>query len=77
MNFPSQALFAGVSMILLAACSPPASSDKTAAASETAAPASTVVAAALPAPDVHPEPLEVPMIVASASELAHPVDTAA
>ena len=77
MNFPSQALFAGVSMILLAACSPPASSDKTAAASETAAPASTVVAAALPAPDVHPEPLEVPMIVVSASELAHPVDTAA
>ncbi len=77
MKFPSQALFAGVSMFLLAACSPPAAGDKTAAATGTAAPASTVVAAALPAPDVHPEPLEVPMIVASASELAHPIDTAA
>ena len=79
MKFSSQALFAGVSMILLAACAPPASGDKAAAPTGTAAPASAVVAAngALPAPDVHPEPLEVPMIVASASELAHPIDTAA
>ena len=79
MKLTSQALLTGVSLILLAACAPPASDDKAASVTDPAAPASATVAAngPLSAPDVHPEPLEVPMILASASELAHPIDTAA
>ncbi len=75
MSFSRQALFAGVSLVLLAACSDPAPADKTQSAASTATPAS--VTAPLPAPDVHPAVLEVPMIQPSASDLAHPIDTAA
>jgi len=78
MNFPRQVLFAGVSILLLAACSETAPSGKAESAQTQAADASATVAAnsALPAPDVHPEPLEVPPIQASASALAEPIDKA-
>ena len=78
MTFPRAALFAGVSLFLLAACSEPAPGGTAETASNDAVPASTTVAAnaALPAPDVHPEPLEIPPIEASASPVAEPIDTA-
>ena len=78
MKFPRQVLFAGASILLLAACSEPAPGGKAESAQTQAADASATVAAnsALPAPDVHPEPLEVPPIEASASALAEPIDQA-
>jgi lipoprotein-anchoring transpeptidase ErfK/SrfK len=71
-------LFTGVSILLLAACSEPAPGGKTAAAADAGAPAAATVtdASALPAPDVHPAPLEIPAIEASASPLAQPIDKA-
>jgi len=79
MKFPRQVLFAGVSVLLLAACSEPAPGGKAESATTSATDVTAKVAdaAALPPPDVHPEPLEVPAIEASTSELARPIDTAA
>lgn len=83
MMFAKATLLAGVPLLLLAAgCSDPAPKTQTttAAATAQASPATdtaTVAAAqAIPAPDVHPEPLDVPPIEASASPVAEPVDTA-
>ncbi|MFI4966057.1 MAG: L,D-transpeptidase [Caulobacterales bacterium] len=84
MTFAKAALLAGVPLLLLAACSDPASKTQTtttAATTTTAPPAPagpTAVATAQPVPgiDVHPEPLDVPAIVESASPLAQPIDTA-
>lgn len=83
MIFAKAALLAGVPLLLLtAACSDPASKSRTAttttAATTTPAAEPAAVAAAQPVPgiDVHPEPLDVPMIVESASPLAQPIDTA-
>ena len=78
MNFPRQVLFAGVTTLLLAACSEPAPGGKAESAQAASADASATVAAnsALPAPDVHPEPLEAPPIEASTSALAEPIDKA-
>ncbi len=78
MKFPRAALFAGGSLFLLAACSEPAPGGKADAVADAAADASTTVAAnaVLPAPDVHPEPLEIPPIEASASPVAGPIDAA-
>src|SRR5450432_809345 len=82
------ALLAGVPLLLLAAaCSDPASKPQqtttattttTAAQTPPATDASAVVASArtVPAPDVHPEPLDVPLIVESISPVAQPIDTA-
>jgi lipoprotein-anchoring transpeptidase ErfK/SrfK len=79
MHFPKQAVFAGVSVLLLAACSEPAPGGKAESAASQASDASATVADAktLPAPDVHPDPLEVPPIQASASPVAQLIDTAA
>lgn len=78
MIFPRQALFAGVSVLLLAACSEPAPGGKAQSAQTQASDASATVAAnrALPPPDVHPEPLEIPPIEASASPVAQPIEKA-
>jgi lipoprotein-anchoring transpeptidase ErfK/SrfK len=84
MMFRKAALWGGVSLLLLtAACDDfkPKSqtTTTTTAASATAqgAPASAVAANSIPAPDVHPAPLEdIPMIVESVSPLAQPIDTA-
>jgi lipoprotein-anchoring transpeptidase ErfK/SrfK len=86
MNFPKAALAAGVPLILLAAaCSDPASKSQTtttttaaqaAPPAPAAAPPAVASAQNFPAPDVHPEPLEVPPIEASASPAAQPIDTA-
>ena len=77
MTFRRAALLAGVSL-LLAACSEPAPGGKAQSAQAQTVDASAAVAAnpALPAPDVHPEPLEIPLIEASASPMAQPIDTA-
>ena len=78
MIFPRQVLFAGASLLLLAACSEPAPGGKAQSAQTQTADASATVSAPapLPAPDVHPEPLEVPPIEASSSAIAQPVDQA-
>ncbi|MDB5423444.1 MAG: hypothetical protein JWQ29_860 [Phenylobacterium sp.] len=79
MKFPKQVLFAGVCILLLAACSEPAPGGKAEPAATAAADTAATVAdnTALPAPDVHPEPLEIPPIEVSTSPLARPIDTAA
>jgi lipoprotein-anchoring transpeptidase ErfK/SrfK len=86
MTFRKAALWGGVSLLLLtAACddfkpksqTTTTATTTTAAASAQGAPASAVAANNVPAPDVHPAPLEdVPMIVESVSPLAQPIDTA-
>ena len=78
MRFPRAALLAGASLLLAAACSEPAPGGKADSAETQTADASAAAAsnAALPAPDVHPEPLEVPPIEASASPMAQPIDKA-
>jgi len=78
MKFPRPALYAGVSILLLTGCSEPAPGGKAESAGAQAADASATVAdaKALPAPDVHPAPLEIPVIQASASPVAQPIDTA-
>jgi lipoprotein-anchoring transpeptidase ErfK/SrfK len=78
MKFPRAALFGGVSLLLLGACSEPAPGGKAEAATDAGAAASATVAdnTALPAPDVHPAPLEIPPIEASASPMAQPIDKA-
>jgi lipoprotein-anchoring transpeptidase ErfK/SrfK len=77
MTFRRAALLAGL-YLLLAACSEPAPGGKAQSAEAQTADASATAAAnpALPAPDVHPEPLEVPLIEASASPVAEPIDKA-
>ena len=74
MKFRRAGLLAGVSLLLLAACSEPAPGGKASAETQIADASGAV--AALPAPDVQPEPLEVPPIEASASPVAAPIDTA-
>src|SRR3569623_1157111 len=82
MRFRKAALWGGVFLLLLtAACDDfkPKSqtSSTTAAASAQGAPAAATVATAIPAPDVHPAPLQdIPPIEESASPLAQPIDTA-
>jgi lipoprotein-anchoring transpeptidase ErfK/SrfK len=82
MTFYKAALLAGVPLLLMvAACSDPAPKSQTSTTTVTAqAPPANVVAAAgpVPAPDVHPPPLDnVPLIVESISPVAEPIDTAA
>jgi lipoprotein-anchoring transpeptidase ErfK/SrfK len=82
MNLRKAALVAGAPLLLLAAaCSDPASKSQTTTTATTTAqaPANTAVASAqpLPAPDVHPAPLDdVPMIVESVSPVALAIDQA-
>jgi lipoprotein-anchoring transpeptidase ErfK/SrfK len=84
MKFRKAALLAGAPLLLLAAaCSDPASKSRTATTATTATPAQAPRAAAVasaqpvPAPDVHPAPLDdVPMIVESASAVAPAIDQA-
>ena len=79
---------AGVPLLLLAtACSDPASKTQTTTTATAATPATPppttppppttgATAQNYPAPDVHPEPLDVPLIVASNSPMAAPIDAA-
>jgi lipoprotein-anchoring transpeptidase ErfK/SrfK len=82
MKFRKAALVAGAPLLLLAAaCSDPASKSQTTTTTTAAAqpPPATVVASAqaVPAPDVHPAPLDdIPMIVESISTLAPAIDQA-
>jgi lipoprotein-anchoring transpeptidase ErfK/SrfK len=78
MTLAKAALLAGAPLLLLAAaCSDPPSVKADAAAPPPPAAASAVAAAQpVPAPDVHPEPLEVPPIEPSVSPVAPEIDTA-
>jgi lipoprotein-anchoring transpeptidase ErfK/SrfK len=79
MNFAKAALFAGVPLMLLAAaCSDPAAKSQTTTTTTAAAtPVLTEVATqTLPAPDVAAGPPDQPVIVASVSDLAAPIDKA-
>ncbi len=84
MKFRKAALVAGAPLLLLAAaCSDPASKSRTTTTATTtaqapAAPAAAVASAQpVPAPDVHPAPLDdVPMIVESISPVAPAIDQA-
>jgi lipoprotein-anchoring transpeptidase ErfK/SrfK len=82
-KFPKAAMCAGVSTLLLAACSDPSSGSAGGQKTTTVAVATPAAPAAaspgpmqLPAPDVTPQPLAVPPIEASASPEAKPVDVA-
>jgi lipoprotein-anchoring transpeptidase ErfK/SrfK len=80
MNVRNAAWLASVPLLLMAAaCSDPAKTSQTTTTTSAAtAPAATAVAATqnYPAPDVHPEPLDVPMIVESNAPAVQPIETA-
>ncbi|MDB5427925.1 MAG: hypothetical protein JWR43_1900 [Phenylobacterium sp.] len=79
MKFRKAALLAGAPLLMLAAaCSDPNATQTAAAAEPPPAAEASAVAPAqpVPAPDVHPEPLEVPPIEPSVSPVAPEIDTA-
>ena len=81
MTFYKAALLVGVPLLLiLAACSDPApkSQTSTTAVTSRTTPGNAVASAGpIPAPDIHPPPLDnVPLIVESISPVAGPIDTA-